>query len=308
MTAINKTGINSSASMVAQQLAQGAPRPALSPDSSLPVAGSSSQVTLDSLNAQLGSVLNRWRDARQAIDKLGNATQEINQSKKAFAAEVIKRVKEQIRILTMMTGGDPKMRARQLASMARELAAAAREYASATGDSSPANAASTAGDGSIQNDNTVSSTGEQGNSTATAADAAAAAPSAAAVPDTSNQNSENAAPEVSPANAADATTAMQYQPNTLHQLNELLGNKISEYSQTSSVSKEDQEFVMEVRKLAAQLKALAKQNEVHSPKSAAQSTDREMADINEALEEMEKSLASIVTPDISTPSINIVAG
>jgi hypothetical protein len=101
---------------------------------------------------------------------------------------------------------------------------------------------------------------------------------------------------------------MQTQPNSTHQVYEQLANKLSAYNQTSPASKEDQEFAMEVRKLAAQLKALAKQNEVHGRKGSAQSTERETADTNEALREVEHSVALIESPNVSYgPSINIVA-
>jgi len=59
---------------------------------------------------------------------------------------------------------------------------------------------------------------------------------------------------------------------------------------------------MEVRKLAAQLKSLAKQNEVRTHKGVDQSTERETANTNEALREVEHSLAII-----DSPTINIVA-
>jgi hypothetical protein len=66
---------------------------------------------------------------------------------------------------------------------------------------------------------------------------------------------------------------------------------------------------MEVKKLAAQLKALAKQNEVRTHKGNNQSTERETADTNDALREVEHSVAIIDSPGgSSTPSINIMAG
>jgi hypothetical protein len=301
MTTISKAIINSNTNLLAQQLAKESTRQALNKDTSLPASANSVPVKIANLNSQLSSILDKWSDAKQAINQWGNITQEINQSKKAFAAEVLKRVKEQIRILMMLTGGDPKARARQIAILAKELAAAAREYALASGDSSQANVAPTVD----STGTTAPSTGEQNNAATAVADTAGATSGTVAVAEQADPNAGNAAPDAS---ATIPAVSMQYQPVTTHQANEQLGNKISEYTRTSSASEEDQAFAMEVRKLAAQLKALAKQNEVHAHKGKDQSTEREMADINEALREIEKSLSSLNTPNPAAPSINIVAG
>lgn len=294
MTTISKTGINSNTNILIQQLAKGSARQALASDSTLPASSSPAPFKPNQLNSQLGAILNRWSDAQQAVDKWGDVTQQINQSKKAFAAEVLRRVKEQIRILMMLTGGDPKARARQITLLAKELAAAAREYASASGAASQANVASTAG-----------SVDDQNASAAVAPDAAAATSGAAAVAD---QSGQNATPDVSATTPAGAAASMQYQQISAHQLNEQLGNKIAEYSKTDSASQEDMAFAMEVRKLAAQLKALAKQNEVRGHKGTDQSTRREMADLEEALKDIEKSLSSLGAADAAPmPSISIVA-
>jgi organic radical activating enzyme len=286
MTTISKTGINSNTNILIQQLAKGSARQALASDSTLPASSSPAPFKPNQLNSQLGAILNKWSDAQQAVDKWGDVTQQINQSKKAFAAEVLRRVKEQIRILMMLTGGDPKARARQIALLAKELAAAAREYASASGAASQTNVVSTAG-----------SVGDQSSSAAVAPDAAVA-----------EQSGQDVTPDVSATTPAGAAASMQYQQISAHQLNEQLGDKIAEYSKTDSASQEDLAFAMEVRKLAAQLKALAKQNEVRERKGTDQSTRREMADLEEALKDIEKSLSSLGTPDAAPmPSINIVA-
>jgi organic radical activating enzyme len=301
MTTINKAIINSNTSLLTQQLAKESSRQALNKDVSLPASANSVPVKIANLNSQLSSILDKLSDAKQAISQWGNITQEINQSKKAFAAEVLKRVKEQIRILMMLTGGDPKARARQIAILARELAAAAREYASASGDSPSASVAPTADSAGT----TTPSTGDLSNAATAVADTSGATSGTVAAAEPSDPNAGNAVPDVS---ATPPSVSMQYQPGTTHQVNEQLGIKIAEYTRTSSTSQEDQAFAMEVRKLAAQLKALAKQNEVHAHKGKDQSTEREMADINDALREIEKSLSSLNTPNPAAPSINIVAG
>jgi organic radical activating enzyme len=297
MSVIGNTVISSNTGILAQQLAKTSTRPAPNKDTSITTSDNSSPVKSDTPNSQLTSFLNKWSEAKQAIEKLGNATQEINQSKKAFAAEVIKRIKEQIRIMMMLTGGDPKARAKQIAALAKELAAAAREYASASGDTSQPSEATAADGANSQTAATASSTGEQSNSTGAASTVEGASGGTA---------------DVSPTTQAETAQSPQNPLDSTHQSNELLGNKIAAYTQTSSatsVSKEDQEFAMEVRRLAAQLKALAKQNEARTHKGADQSIERETADTNEALREVEQSVSIIESPNVSyAPSINIVAG
>ena len=186
MSSISNPVGNSSTNRLAQQVARAASTQVLNKNQSLPVSDSSVASKPDILNSQLTSSMNKWSDAKQAIDKLGNAPQEINQSRKAFAAEVLKRIKEQIRIMMMLTAGDPKARARQIASLARELAAAAQEYASASGGSSQISEASIAGSASVQNE--ITSSGEQSNSASAVANAAGAANSATEVTAQPDQN------------------------------------------------------------------------------------------------------------------------
>lgn len=300
MSIIGKTPINSN--LLAQQFAKGAARQALYKEQSQTVADNSVPTKPDVVNSQLTSFINRMNDAKQAINKLGDATREISQSKKAFAAEMLRRIKEQIRLMMMMTGGDPKARARQIAAMAKELAAAAREYAAASGDASQVNEAPATG---TQNELAQATNADQSNSTTAVASTAESTTSTASVSEQSAPDTVNAAPTPT---AVPAET-MPYQPNSTHQVYEQLASKISEYGHTSASSKEDQEFAMEVRKLAAQLKAMAKHNEVHTHKGTEQSTEQETADTNEALREVDHSLAIIESPDVSPPpSINIVAG
>ena len=312
MSTINNNTVgNSSANWLVEQIHRTASKQVLnkaqSTLQSTPVSDSSVSTSPDILNLQLASLIKKWSDAKQAINLLGNTTQEINQSRKAMAAEMLKRIKEQIRMMTMLTAGDPKARASQIAVLARELAAAVQEYASATGNSSQSREASATAGAGIQSENTSSA--EQSNPASAATNATGATASVTEVAAQSDQNVGQPAPDTSPTTTTSPAEPMSYQPNSTHQVYEQLANRISEYNQTSSANKEDQEFAMEVRKLAAQLKSLAKQNEVRSYKGTDQSTERETANTNEALREVEHSLAIIESPSVSnTPSINIVAG
>ena len=307
MSTINNTVGNSSTNLLAEQIARTASKQVLNKAQSTPVSDSSVSTSPDILNLQLATLIKKWSDAKQAINILGNTTQEINQSRKAMAAEMLKRIKEQIRMMTMLTAGDPKARARQIAVLARELAAAVQEYASATGNSSQSREASAAAGADIQNQNTSSA--EQGDSASAATNATGATASVTEVTAQSDQNVGQPASDTSPTTTTSPAEPTSSQPSSTHPVNEQLASRISQYNQTSSATKEDQEFAMEVRKLAAQLKALAKQNEVRSHKGTDQSTERETANTNEALREVEHSLVIIESPSVSnTPSINIVAG
>ena len=256
MTIINNTGLNSSASLLAQQFAKRSTRQAAKtqPSAPAPAAPASAQPDSSNLYSTLASLMNKWSDAKQAIDRLNHAPQDIKQSRKAAAAEMIQRIKDQIKLLLMMGGGDPKARAQQIAQLARQLAAAAREYASASG-------------GDSQESN-------------------------AATPEASADGGTTTASSATPASPAES-------PGSSQQVGEQIGSTVSERSDASAESQADREFAMEVRKLEAQLKALAKQTEVHSPKAPEKSTDREMANTDEALKEVERSLSSLDSADTS---------
>jgi hypothetical protein len=296
MTTISPTGGNPSLNIATRTLVRDSTKQA--PDTSLSSPSSVSTAPQEPVNphSQASAFLNSWSDAKQVIGSWGNAAQEISHSRKAMAAEMLKRIKEQIRMLMMLNAGDPKARARQIAILARDLAAAAREYASASGNSGQAN-------GITPDNNSVTAS-----STTPAPDSSVAASTTSPASEQSAPDITSATPDAFPPTTVDATGVIQYQSISAHQANEQLGARISGYSQPSSASQEDREFAMEVRKLAEQLKALAKQNEVRSHKGSNESTEREMAAIDDAFREIEQSLSSLGTPDAaSSPSINVVA-
>lgn len=296
MTTIKNTGIDTRASILAQQFAKRTVQPA-NPrgNSPAPASPASAQAAQTSPNAAIAELMNKWKDAQQAIEGMSNATQDIGQSRKAAAAEMVRRIKEQLRIMmSMMAGMDPKARARQIAQMARELAAAVREYAAASGGSAQESVSVTADSGASRNDNAASSDSA---GSASGVSASETAPSTGTAPEA---NAESAATAAAPATEA---TGTPQQPGVA------IRDKLAEYSQNAASpdATADQEFIAEVKKLAAQLKALAKQNDVQSPKNPEKSTGRETASTQEALKEVERGLASIetVTP-AATASINVV--
>lgn len=291
MTIIRNSGFNTSSNILAQQFAR---RPAtlaiVKP--AAPASPASPQPDKLDPNAALVSFINKWKDAQQAIKLTSTATQDIGQSRKAMAAEMVRRLKEQLRIMmSMMAGMDPKAKARLIAQMSRELAAAVREYAAASGGAAQENIAATADSAGSKNDNGASSGGDQ------SANAATSETSPSAVQEASVSSPT---PAASPSEATGAP----------RQVGELVRGKLAEYSQNSGSpeAKADQEFVMEVRKLAAMLKALAKQSDVHAQKNPEKSTERETASTNDALKEVERSLSSIESANPAVEiSISVVA-
>lgn len=293
MTIINNNGLNTRASILAQQFASRAAQPA-NIRTAASTSSAPSQPDKADPYAALTSFLNKLKDAQQAIKQTSAATQGINQSKKAMAAEMVRRIKEQLRMMmSMMAGMDPKTKARLIAQMSRELAAAVRAYAAASGGGTQESLPATADSADAQNGDT-SSSGDKQNGMA---DTAASETSAVTIP---NASTVSETPGTSPEETTDA----------LRPVGELVRGKLAEYSQNSGSSdaKADQEFVMEVRKLAAMLKALAKQNEVHARNHPEKSTERETANSNDALREVESSLADIAAANTATTiSISVVA-
>jgi hypothetical protein len=289
MTTIKNTGIDTRAGILAQQFARRTAQPS-NPKSNSPAPANADQANPQSVIVEF---VNKWKDAQQAIERMGNAAQDIAQSRKAAAAEMVRRIKEQLRIMmSMMAGMDPKSRARQIAQMARELAAAVREYAAASGGSAPENTAVTADSGAARNDNVASSDNVQSASGAAASNAS----ETASTTDTANAESAATTP------TAEATSTPQ-------QTGEAIRDKLAEYSQNagSPDAKADQEFVAEVKKLVAQLRALAKHNDVRSPKYPEKSTERETANTQEALKEIESNLATIEPANAAAAvSINVL--
>lgn len=75
----------------------------------------------------------RRRLADDALQALKQANSDMKSQRKAAAAQKIARLKKELESLKMMSGGDPKVIARQAARIARELSAAAKEYSGASG-------------------------------------------------------------------------------------------------------------------------------------------------------------------------------
>jgi hypothetical protein len=250
-------------------------------------------------------------DAEHAIVQLRSGKSHAAQSRKAAAAQKIKRIKEEIQILLRM-GGDPKVIARKIAKLSKELAAAAHDYASSDGVSYLDNPAGANAETNMSNNNTNNSNHTLSATTQSdsAAGGAAASPAVSMVmvadqPDASGEkgeNNESGAPDVrsqSQINIEQNKSIQQYQEGLQQQAKTYWQNKSDELTQKISATKANQEFAREVRTLAALLKMLARQQKQRLSEKGDHSADREIAQTNQALAEVEKSLSSMETPAIS---------
>jgi hypothetical protein len=252
----------------------------------------------------------KWDDAEQAIAQLRSDKSNAAQSRKAAAAQKIKRIKEEIQILMRM-GGDPKLIAQKIARLSKELAAAAHDYASSDGVSSQGNpVGENAETNTSNNTNNFNNTLSAITQSDSAAGGATALPTVSAVtvadqPDTSEEkgeNNESCPPDVRPQsqiNIEQNKSMQQYQEGLQQRSKTYWQNKSDELTQKISATKANQEFAREVRTLSALLKMLAQQQKQRLQQAGDHSADREIAQTNQALADVEKSLSSMETPTIS---------
>jgi len=239
----------------------------------------------------------RLNDSRQVIAQLNNSKTNAVQSKKAAAAEKVKRIKAEIQMLKTM-GGDPKLVARHIARLARELKAAAREYASA-GSTSGA-AVDTAANATGNNDNGVNAveSGTADNQAAAAGNAFvtsgvddASAPPVKVEQEDSTQNAEVAS-------AVTTGTALtegerQYQDARRQKFKDDLQKEAAKIMGKTADAEADRAFAQEVRTQAALLKALAKQMKQRLNRAGDRGADSDLEQTRKALAEVEKSLSDI---------------
>ncbi len=256
------------------------------------------------ISKQLDAYFKRLEETKQAIAKLNVMTQDAAQMKKVSAAERVKRIKEQLKMLMSMGMiGDPKANARQIAQLAKELAAAASEYASAGGagqQNSPAANASTAG---AENNSAAPASAAGNNAGNTAAEISAVATEVAAA-----GASANASPTTAPAGASLTQGSRQGSDTQTPQPHTALLNKIGELHPKSAASEADRDFAREVRNLAAQLKALAKQQEMRLHLAGDHTADSEIVKIGQAINEIDKVISGIAASSAEAGSaINVFA-
>jgi len=234
-------------------------------------------------------------DDDQTIAQLRSGKSNAARSRKAAAAQKIARIKEEIKILMRM-GGDPKMVAKKIAQLAKDLATAVREYSSAGSVSPPDNLAATDATASTSGaDNTLSNV--------TQSDSAACNGATAVIVSALPVSSESALSGGEKERDANATAyapttaqdngLQQYQETLQQQSKTYWQSKSDELTQNISAAGSDRDFVREVRTLVAFLKMLAGQQKRHLSEKGDHSADREIAQTNQALAEVEKSLSGM---------------
>lgn len=241
----------------------------------------------------------RLENGKQAVAQLRTGGSNAAQSKKAAAAEKVNRIKEQIKALKMM-GGDPKAIARQIAQLARELASAAHEYTSAAAGGASAQDAA---------DPAEASSGASSDKAVTLNVSPSGDPDAgAAASDETGEKDRQDVATTAPSGAILAEGARKYQEAQRQQFVDDLQKKIAELRQKSSAADADRDFAQEVRTLAAQLKALAKQQEQRMRRAGDHSADHDIAQIGQALAEAEKSVSGMAASSMAvTASVSVLA-
>jgi hypothetical protein len=249
-------------------------------------------------------------DAKQVIAQLRTGKSNARQSRKTDAAEKIKRIQEQIKMLKLM-GGDPKMIARQIAQLARELGSAAREYAAASADgaSSQDNAANTSGDNTTMPNIAESDRADNGAAETVTASVVTVSGEPAATGEKEEKDGST-----SPAAASTASTGValdkvmqQYQEVRRQKINDNVQRLTAEIRQKTAAANADRQFAQDVRTLAALLKALARQQEQRLHKAGDHTADQELNQTSRVLAEAEKSVSGMVAPGMTAMSAIIIA-
>lgn len=179
----------------------------------------------------------RLNDARAAVESLKQRTSKASEEQKAVAKKKIEQIKARLQMLQMAMIGDPKGAARMAAQLAKELGAAVKAYAAAGG--------SAAGLGG-----TPVASGASGDEAAAAAADSRAAAEGPAPADTGGARQEAEAEKAS---------------NPYQQAIDAAQAKSAEQARRSGERQADREVLDEVKRLAAQIKNLARQADKGSP-------------------------------------------
>ena len=240
-------------------------------------------------------------DSKEVVAQLRNSKVYGAQSKKAAAAEKLKRIKAEMQMLKTM-GGDPRIVAKQIARLAKELAAAAREYVSAGGTISPdqtasADTATSASGNNVAALNTVASRATDSGAVS-ASVAATAGSGEKSVPGEKDAESDDATKEQDSASttttgAALAEGARQYQETQQQKFKDDLQEQGAKIMKKTLEAVADREFANDVSIVAARLKALAKMVKQRLQKAGDHKADQDIKQTDQALAEVEKSVADI---------------
>lgn len=215
----------------------------------------------------------RVKDAQAALETLKKRRSEADEARKAAAKRKIEQIKARLQMLQSMSSVDPKGTARLAAQLARELGAAVKAYASASGTSSGgamggAEAAPTAAPAAQGGDAAASAPGTP--AAAQGADEAAGADG--------SESGEGKDGETRPAEGKSA--------NPYQRAIDEASARNAERARESAEKQADQELMGEVRRLAAEIKALIR-------KAAEKTPDDRQADAPGARQEQDGAIAAM---------------
>ncbi|MFN3558298.1 MAG: hypothetical protein ACK4UQ_03335 [Brevundimonas sp.] len=207
----------------------------------------------------------RLRDSKAAVETLKGRTSQASEERKAEARQKIEQLKARLQMLRSMASMDPEGTARLAAQLARELGAAVKAYAAAGGTGGGGGATGVAVPAPSGADAATTETGE-------AAVATAEPPLTDPTADKASGKTEDAGKSANP-----------YQSVLDEQQ-----AQAADLSRRSGEQRADREFMADVRKMAAELKALVRaatekaragDDDALSPQEA-QDLDRSVAEMD----------------------------
>ena len=245
------------------------------------------------------ALVKQLNDYKQISAQLKNGKSSAAQSKKAEAAEKIKRIKAEIQMIKTM-GGDPKLVARQIARLARELATAVHDYASA--GATPLEGAEAGSSAEMSSDNNAgradSAAGNEATAPATPnvaalSESADTSPPAATDQTAGNYPSEPDAVSKTTSGFVQVAAAKQYSEVQRQQFKGEVQKEADKIKASAAQTKADQEFALEARTQAALLKILARQIKERLSRKRDSSADADLEQPRQALAEVEKTLSGM---------------
>lgn len=219
----------------------------------------------------------RLREAKAATETLKARSSQASEERKAAARQKIEQLKARLQMLRSMVGADPKGTARIAAQIARELGAAVKEYAAAGGV--------TSGMG-------MGSGGAPAAPAASGSDAAGAQGDAAAgggegSPVASGDQTPTGETRAGDADAGKEDAGKSANPYQ-HAIDEQKA-QVADMARRSGQQQADAELMADVRKMAAELKALVRQATERAKAGADDAmSPQEAAELEKAVAEMDR--------------------
>jgi DNA-binding transcriptional MerR regulator len=207
------------------------------------------------------------RDAKAALEALSQRRSQASEERKAAARKKIEQLKARLEMLQSMAAVDPKGTARLAAQLARELGAAVKEYAAAGGSTSGLSAPAPA---------------------PSAPSAPAPADGQAQVPASVDGEAQAATDEGEPTPGGEDETKSA---NPYQQAIDEAQARAADYARRGAEAKADMEFLGEVRRMAAQIKALIRKAAEAQPGSDEALPPSEAQDARAAAAAMDRELA-----------------